>query len=185
MAEPLLARSIAAIVDLISITLSIIATLYSSAYNNERVLRGNRQAGDEFDQLAKCLRLLSDHKQPSRTQLKALSEREQVACWTLLQQTPSAAACLPPSFRDMTYIPDSVALARYMHRITAHCQEQTRHTPVFWRLQSWIPVSCALYRQETILTQCSRKPLRAACHRLCATGSQDSRWSVRSHMACC
>ncbi|KAF3034644.1 hypothetical protein E8E11_004333 [Didymella keratinophila] len=100
MAEPLLALSIAsAIIDLTSITLSIIATLYSGAYNKERALRKFGEAGDGFDELDRCLRLLGDHERSIRTQLKALWE----------------------------------------------CQEQTRHMPIFWRLQSWISKTATNY----------------------------------------
>lgn len=160
MAEPLLALSIAsAIVDLISITSSIVATLHSSAYNNERILRDIREVGDGRDKLDMCLRLLDDLQQPSRPLSKAFWPDEQ-DCWTLLQQTPSAAACLPSRIRGMTGNHYSVAFARYMNRITAHCREQTKHTPMFWRLQSWISVSCALHYLKAMLRRCSENCYR-------------------------
>ena len=136
-----------------SLSSSIAATLYSSVYESERRLRASRELRNELEKLDKCLRVLSDHKQSDRAPSKALwpAERE---CRSLLQETSSAVARLPSGIRDMTGNHESIAFARCLEPIEAHCRQQTKYTPIFWRLQSWITVSCVLH-VGAILIRCS------------------------------
>lgn len=145
-----------AMLSTISVASSFVAALVSSAYKIERTSRETKKFCDELDKLGECLRVLSDSMQLSQTPPEALWPGQQ-GCRTLLRGTSSVAACLPSTIQEMTGDYESVAFARCLEPLEAHCRQQAKYTPIFWRLQSWITVSYVLHDLGTITDTVLRK----------------------------
>jgi hypothetical protein len=147
-------------VSFLSISLSFVATLYSSTYETERSLRELKELSAGLEKLQQCLRMLGDHEQRSRAPSKASRSAERecrtvLQCPTLLQDNSSAPTDLLSRVQEMTRHCGSIAFARSSEPTEAHCRQQTLYTPLFWRLQSWITVSRALQVMRAMLIRYS------------------------------
>lgn len=128
------------------------AAIYSSAYDKAFSL--SQETQQLCDSLKQCRNTLEALETASRN-TESISEITWPALRgfrALSQEACSKRTILALMDRNMLGGKDSGVSDGCLEVITERCRQQLGHSPIFWRLQSWITVSFTLQAPHTILT---------------------------------